>query len=184
MEFEIIKNLNEEIIGLYELINSLIETIDKTHEENNEKLSTLIQSNNSNITLVNRRLNQMDLDILDADKEQSIKKDKLVKDIDKQLKEERKNNNLYKIGLTKRIIGLNKENDNKIKLVKVEASKNNKNKDLQLQIRTGDKRMKQYEDDFINHKKQMIKSIEALKREIKIRTRENKEIKIKGLNII
>ena len=87
MELEIIKNLNDEIIGLYQVINALIESIDKTQEENNEKLSILIQSNNSNITLVNKRLNQMDLDILDNDKLQSIKKDKLTKDIDKKFKE-------------------------------------------------------------------------------------------------
>ena len=183
MEHKIIKNLNEEIFKIYETLNIVIDSVDKIQKDSDKRIMTLIEENNNNVELINQRLNQMDLDIIYNDKVQTNKKNLLIKNIEEQLKEEEDKNKTYKMKITDRVSKLNKDNTTKIRLLKVEHKKNNKSKQILLQIKEINDKIKQNEDKTKEDKKEMIELINNLKREMKIRTR-TKQNEIKGVNII
>ena len=188
MEKRIIQELSNEICMIYDTLNKVLDNVDEIREEGRSNLLELIHTNNSNVELINKRLNGMDLDIIDNNKTQLIKQDKLSCDIDKQLKEERKKSGMYKIDLTKRLTRFNRENDTnlreKIGLLKVDVKKDNKDKEIIVKIMELEDNITEMGDNFSIYKKEMMNTIQALKREIKIRTKKTEDKKIKGINII
>lgn len=188
MELEIIDCLSKDIIAIYDVINTLMDTIDGIETHNQDIISQFVKNNNENVEKINLRLNTMDLDIEENDKIQTGKKEKMCSDINSKLKEERKKNGLYKTDLIKKLSKINRENNNinrkttdNMNLLQVEVSKNNKNKDILNRINSLQLELKESNDNFHNYKNTMIKTIDALKREIKIRTRIDK---MNGIKII
>ena len=187
----------DEVNNLYKVIDEVMEMFNSIQTKNIENLQSLITQNNTNIEKTNDRLNQMDLEIEDNNKLRIEKNKKTVIELNETYDNEKKKNTSYKSELTKKFNKLkgmldtgidvnNKDiltNTNTIELLKVET-KENKNKELEHKIRELEERLRESNEDFTKYKDDMIKTITALKNEIKIRTRQIKvENKVKGISI-
>tara|TARA_R110000868_G_scaffold54184_3_gene169664 strand:- start:282 stop:842 length:561 start_codon:yes stop_codon:yes gene_type:complete len=185
MEYlDLIQNQSLEILNIYNTISDIININEETKEIQNNKIYALTINNNSNVEKINKRLNDMDLDIIDNDKIQSKKKEELTEKIRLELKENNKKNGIYKTELTKRLTKIDKENDNKITLLTVDINKNNKNKELELKIIELNDTIKSNQESFIEYQKKVEDKFDSLQREFRVRITQLASIKsIRGIVI-
>lgn len=176
MEYlNLINQQSTEIINIYDTIGEIIDNTE--NEMHNQSIinNKIVEHTNENVKAINKRLNQMDLDILDNDKLQSKKREELSETLDKIIKENNQKNGLYKTDLTKRLSKIKRETDEDIKkangdlgLIKVEMSKNNRNKDLEMQLRESRENLDKLSTEFLSYKKEMEIIVVSLRKEMRI----------------
>ena len=185
----IISSQTNEIRLIYETIGEMINDNEMDKAISKVYYMGVIGNANENVEIINNRLNQMDLDIIENDKLQSIKRLELSETIDNTIKENNKKNGLYKTELTKRLSKIKRETSeeyigltNGIGLLKVDVAKNNKNKELQLQVNNLTETLKTQAEEFALYKIEMEKVYISLRKEMRI-TRQMKIEKTKSLSI-
>lgn len=176
MEYlNLINQQSTEIINIYDTIGEIIDNTENEMHNQSIVNNKIVEHTNENVKAINKRLNQMDLDILDNDKLQSKKREELSETLDKIIKENNQKNGLYKTDLTKRLSKIKRETDEDIKkangdlgLIKVEMSKNNRNKDLEMQLRESRENLDKLSTEFLSYKKEMEIIVVSLRKECRI----------------
>ena len=188
--FSLINTQSQEIHNLYDIVNSIMDIVDSQHNNDKEYYDSITDNLNVNVDNVNKRLNQMDIDILNNDKEQTKKKEELCIMVDNKIKESNMKNGVYKTEISKKLskikddIKKTKEQFmEKLDMIKVDMTKNNKNKELIQKIEELNEKQQKKDEAFNEYKKLMEQTIKGLKNEIRITKRE-KQGKIRGINII
>lgn len=190
---DLINNQSEVTSNIYDTIENIVDTLEKNKHNTKNYFTEIIEQTNENVEIINKRLNQMDLDIIDKNKLQSIKREQLSETLDNTIKENNKKNGIYKTEITKRLTRIKKETDVDIKdtngllnglLKKVEINKKNEDKEMLLRIKVLEEKLIIQCDIFDNYKKNMEKVIISLKKELRItRNMTKKKDVVKGLTI-
>lgn len=184
---DLIQNQSSEILNIYTMLDEVMENLENEQIKGDKRISILIDHTNDNVETINGRLNHMDLNQINYDRKIDIKDKELTTKIEITLKENNKNNSLWKIDLSKRLTKIKKETDNDIKvnlnkLSKIEDS--DKSVILLQHIKELEDSIKNNNKEFIVYKKMIDETFKALKRELRItRTIANKKGNVKGLVI-